>query len=121
MTQKPSIDIDPPGDLSSTDEALDLAGFAPKKTQRLARSPDPAVKQIARDHGFSREIREERLDGRSLRRTGRTIQFNVKVTPETRHLLFELCQRHGFSIVEGVEKAIDALARELKATAARNP
>ena len=48
----------------------------------------------------------ERIDGRSLRRTGRTIQFNTRVTPVFDMRLRELAQRDHLSLAEVLERAL---------------
>lgn len=48
-----------------------------------------------------------RLDGRSLRRTGRTEQVNVKMRPETREALLRLAQERGLGVSELVEGLIE--------------
>ena len=48
------------------------------------------------------------LDGRSLRRTGRTIQFATRVTPDFDRRIRLLAQSQGVFIVEVLEKALDA-------------
>jgi hypothetical protein len=48
----------------------------------------------------------ERIDGRSLRRTGRTVQFNTRVTPAFDMRLRELAQRDRLSLAEVLERAV---------------
>lgn len=48
----------------------------------------------------------ERIDGRSLRRTGRTLQFNTRVTPEFDMKLREIAQREGLTLAEVLERAV---------------
>jgi hypothetical protein len=50
-----------------------------------------------------------RLDGRSLRATGRTVQLNLKVAPETKSRLLALAQGRGQLMAEVFEDAIAAL------------
>ena len=50
-----------------------------------------------------------RLDGRSMRRTNRTVQFATRVTPEFDRRVRALAQRDGLLIVEVLERALDAL------------
>ena len=47
-----------------------------------------------------------RIDGRSLRRTGRTLQFGSRVSPAFDTLLRELAQRDGISLAEVLERAL---------------
>lgn len=48
-----------------------------------------------------------RPDGRSARRTGRTIQFATRVSPEFDSRLRSLAQRDGLLLVEVLERALD--------------
>jgi hypothetical protein len=47
-----------------------------------------------------------RLDGRSARRTNRTLQFATRVTPEWDARLRKLAQRDGLMLVEVLERAL---------------
>lgn len=49
-----------------------------------------------------------RIDGRSLRRTNRTIQFATRVTPEFDTRLRQIAARDGLLLVELLERALDA-------------
>ncbi|MHB0679196.1 hypothetical protein ACX4MV_11465 [Roseomonas mucosa] len=53
-----------------------------------------------------------RLDGRSLRATGRTTQLNLKVAAETKARLMALAEARGQMMAEVFEDAIAALERE---------
>jgi hypothetical protein len=48
-----------------------------------------------------------RLDGRSLRRSGRTVQFATRVTPEFDHRIRHLADTKKMLIVEILEDALD--------------
>jgi hypothetical protein len=50
----------------------------------------------------------ERMDGRSLRRSGRTLQLATRVTPEFDARLRRIAQRDGLLLVEVLERALDA-------------
>lgn len=56
-----------------------------------------------------------RIDGRSLRRSGRTIQFATRVTPEFDRELRAAADQEGIMIVELLERALKAY----KATSSR--
>ncbi len=49
-----------------------------------------------------------RIDGRSLRRTGRTVQFATKVSLEFDDKLRRIAQRDGLLLVEVLERALEA-------------
>lgn len=49
-----------------------------------------------------------RIDGRSLRRSHRTIQFATRVSPEFDERIRAIAQRDGLLLVEVLEKALEA-------------
>jgi hypothetical protein len=49
-----------------------------------------------------------RRDGRSLRKTGRTLQLATRVSPEFDARLRDIAERQGMLIVEVLEQALDA-------------
>jgi hypothetical protein len=65
--------------------------------------------------------REEyhRIDGRSLRRTGRTVQFATRVSEEWDDKLRRIAQRDGLKLVEVLERALEAYEEARKEIAAR--
>ncbi len=48
------------------------------------------------------------IDGRSLRKTGRTEQLATKVRPEIKAMIYELAQSYGMPINEIIEQSIEA-------------
>jgi len=85
---------------------LDFRGiesFEPKKRKPAAKPGDTSkekqiVAEAAAQEGFTpRTGTAPKIDGRTLRRTGRTAQFNISVKPETKDRFWEAAQRHGFS------------------------
>lgn len=63
-----------------------------EKVKRSGRKQEPAT----------------RVDGRTLRKTNRTVQLGTKVTPEYDQRLREIAQRDNLLIVELLEKSLDA-------------
>jgi hypothetical protein len=55
-----------------------------------------------------RSPRQRRLDGRSMRKTGRTVQFATRVSEEWDEKLRHIAQRDGLLLVEVLEQALDA-------------
>jgi hypothetical protein len=49
-----------------------------------------------------------RMDGRSMRRTHRTVQFATRVTPQFDMKIREIAARDGLLLVEVLERALDA-------------
>jgi hypothetical protein len=54
-----------------------------------------------------------RVDGRSLRKTGRTVHFATKVTPDFDDEVRRIASEQGWLLCEVLEKALRALKREL--------
>ena len=52
-----------------------------------------------------------RIDGRTLRRSGRTLQFATRVTPAFDSRIRRIAQRDGILIVEVLERALEALEK----------
>lgn len=52
---------------------------------------------------------ESRVDGRTLRRSGRTVQFATRVSPEFDQRIRRIARRDGMLLVEVLEQALDAL------------
>ncbi len=48
------------------------------------------------------------VDGRTLRKTGRTVQLGTKVTPELKRKIKQIAANDGLKIVELLEKAVEA-------------
>lgn len=76
----------------------DLDDFKPKE-------PKPAVKEVAKkiaqEEGFtSRQPAKPKIDGRSLRATGRNAQLNMAVKQETKDRFWQMAQEEGFSTGE---------------------
>ena len=55
-----------------------------------------------------------KLDGRSLRATGRTEQLNLRLTAETKDKIQAIATEKSMKLAEVIERAIAALERELK-------
>ena len=76
---------------------------APETVLPLARTAEPAA--IAPPHlaGQGRK-----RDGRSARRTSRTVQFATRVSPAFDERLRDIAERDGLLLVEVLEQALDA-------------
>jgi hypothetical protein len=57
-----------------------------------------------------------RVDGRTLRKTGRTVHFATKVTPDFDNEVRRIAGEQGWLMCEVLEKALAALKRELGET-----
>ncbi len=103
-----------PGDRASIfgeDEELDLSGFEPKRpatNETAAAPPLQEIRRISEARGFrSREGGQDPVKRRY--RTGRNVQLNIKVTPETLAEFNSLCDRHGWVQGETLARALEAL------------
>ena len=56
----------------------------------------------------------ERVDGRTLRKTGRTIPFSTRLNTETDRLIRRIAGKHGILIAEVVERGAHLLQLELE-------
>lgn len=98
----------------------DPVGPGPAVTLPSRRIDRAAAQAVAEKHGFNRAVTAEApqpvaptppatgwVDGRSLRRTGRTTQMNVKVREEVRARYVALAQARGdVSLGELIEEAL---------------
>jgi hypothetical protein len=106
---------------SDADESpIDLSGFAPKPAVQTP-LPSPAqVKAISEAANFPSREAQKPKSGASRRkprvhRTGRNVQFNAKASQTTIDRFYALCEVKGWVLGYTLERAVDALERELKA------
>jgi hypothetical protein len=72
--------------------------FAPKQKPKDTTPPkakQKLVKAAASKEGFTSRTTIEKIDGRTLRRTGRGVQFNISVSQEAKDQFWELAQHEG--------------------------
>jgi hypothetical protein len=108
---------------SATD--FDLSGFEPRKEKRGGDAAPDTIRAISEASNFrSREpvvpvnelpAKEDHASKRVPRRyrTGRNVQLNIKVSPETIDAFYALADREGRVLGETLERAVDALNKEL--------
>ena len=104
--------LGPPPSLQEASQNLKAPEVAPVV------APEPLTAQTAvappqrpRNAGKAREVGHQpptRLDGRSLRKSGRTLQFATRVSWEWDDKLREIAQRDGLKLVEVLERGLDA-------------
>ncbi len=58
--------------------------------------------------------RPPRLDGRTMRRSGRTVQFATRVSPEFDERVRQIAMRDGMLLVEVLEHALEAYEQSNK-------
>jgi hypothetical protein len=91
---------------------LDVSGFAPKDVQRLNEISPDLVRRVSEAARFpSREAISRRPP--RIYRTGRTMQFNARATPETVEAFYAIADQQGWLVSEALEHALAALKREL--------
>jgi len=77
--------------------------------KRKSNLPPPPVGEVS-ENIHPRQLIDsatyERIDARSLRRTGRTIQFNIRVTPDFDMQVREIAQRERLTLAEVLERAM---------------
>jgi|tagenome__1003787_1003787.scaffolds.fasta_scaffold19482859_1 hypothetical protein len=70
--------------------------------------PDSAGETPTSPSRSSEQALEGRIDGRSMRRTNRIVQFATRVTPEFDQRVRAIAMEEGLLIVEVLEKALNA-------------
>ena len=91
---------------------LDVSGFAPKTGQSQNEMPPDLVRTVSEASRFpSRETIPRRPP--RIYRTGRTMQFNARATPETVEAFYAIADRQRWLVSEALEHALAALKREL--------
>jgi hypothetical protein len=91
------------------DEAdFDVTSFRPTPPRDAPRPADVAA--VSDALGF--QSREGAPRKRPLR-TGRSVQFNLKASPETIELFRRISETQGWSLAVTLEQALNALDREL--------
>ena len=90
---------------------LDVSGFGPKSA--AAGVSADVVRLVSEASRFpSREAIPRRPP--RIYRTGRTMQFNARATPETVEAVYAIADRQGWLVSEALERALAALQRELE-------
>jgi len=96
----------PPEEASRNLTAPELAPGEP------ASPPDAAVMPLRRPENAGKPLGggrgQGRIDGRSLRRSGRLIPLATRVSPEFDERLRKIAQRDGLLLVEVLERGLDA-------------
>jgi hypothetical protein len=98
------------------EEDLDLSQFTPHKPAKAEQPPPEAVRAVAEGAKFqSREpVKTPKSRQQRRYRTGRNIQLNTKVTMSTRDGFYEISDRYNWVLGETLERALQALKRELE-------
>ena len=99
----------PPLDEARTDLVPAPQEHAAPLTQRVADAEPAQTPQTAMPAG-----RPLRLDGRTMRRSGRTVQFATRVSPEFDDRVRQIALRDGMLLVEVLANALDAYEQSRK-------
>ena len=91
---------------------LDVSGFAPKSVERLNEISSELVRRASEAAQFPSRKTIPRRPPR-IYRTGRTMQFNARATPETVEAFYAIADKQGWLVSEALEHALAALKREL--------
>lgn len=59
-------------------------------------------------HAAASAAQAGRMDGRTMRRSGRTVQFATRVSPEFDERIRQIAMREGMLLVEVLERALEA-------------
>jgi hypothetical protein len=101
---------------------FDVTSFTPKKPSRQEQPPPEAVRAVGENANFrSREAAPvkasqpipKKVDRRH--RTGRNEQLNIKVRSRAKQMLYDISEAQGWVQGETLERALEALERELAA------
>ena len=92
---------------TATQEATSAGLVAPIENPRRESTPIPA-QPTARRVLSEQAVEAPRLDGRTMRRSGRTIQFSTKVSPEFDLRIRQIAMRDGLMLTEVMERALEA-------------
>ena len=104
----------------TTETAIDISGFAPKPVVQSTLPTQAQVKAISEAANFpSREVQKAKTATQNPRkprrhRTGRNVQFNAKASQTTIDRFYMLCDTNDWVLGYTLERAVDALERELK-------
>jgi hypothetical protein len=109
--RRQGLGVPPPLEEARTDLAL------PPEPPVPAARPDAPVPESRAEHPIGERVRQGaaaeppragRIDGRTLRRSGRTVQFATRVSPEFDERVRRIALRDGLLLVEVLERALDA-------------
>ena len=111
LKRRNTLGAPPPFEEAS--QNLQAPEIAPVVTAPAVLSRDEAVpvrKPVGAQQDDTPQLRDAqyRIDGRSLRRTGRTLQLATRVSWEFDDKLRRIAQRDGLKLVEVLERALDA-------------
>src|ERR1044071_3054078 len=102
LRRRASLGAPPPADEASPNLQAPETAPAPAASLAVSPVPRPAFSSIQAGQ------RTLARDGRSARRTGRTLQFATRVSPEFDQRWRDIAERDRLLLVEVLERALDA-------------
>lgn len=99
----------PPGpdEVATSLNAPEIAPAEPQQLSELA--PDSQPEQVVDRPG---NLPYTRRDGRTARKTNRTLAFATRITPELDNEIRDIAEREGIRLVEVLENAIAAYKKQ---------
>jgi hypothetical protein len=98
----------PPAEASPNLQAPEIAPPDPAPRSRPSRAARPAPRMPAQAASAGAGEGGYRRDGRSARRTGRTVQFATRVSPEFDERVRVIAEEENILLVEVLERALEA-------------
>lgn len=89
-------------------------GTPPTLDEAATSLSSPEVAPAALESSHEPAAPYVRRDGRTARKTNRTLAFATRVTPEFDQEIREIADREGLKLVEVLENAVQALKEKLK-------
>ncbi len=99
--RRSGLGVPPPADEARIDLAPEPSRDMPSSTGSTAVVQPPRRTEAAASQPV-------RMDGRTMRRSGRTVQFATRVSPEFDERIRQIAMREGLLLVEVLERALDA-------------
>jgi hypothetical protein len=101
--------------LYEEEDDLDLSSFAPKAEPAADAPPVEHVRKVTEAARFpSRQAGSDTARRKPYRRrTGRTAQFNCRITPEAFEDFYAIADKNNWTIGATVEEALEALKQKL--------
>ena len=81
-------------------------GSPPPASEASGNLEAPEVAPVAAPSSPTTPVPKKRIDGRTLRRSGRTVQFATRVTPDFDFRIREIAERDDLLIVQVLERAL---------------
>lgn len=78
-------------------------------------APEAAPSSVTAETSLQIGTASRRRDGRSMRRTGRTVSFATRVSPEFDERIRKIAEKEGLLLVEVMEHALAAYEKNLAA------